>query len=356
LGVEFLTEISTTEPMTEFVVEHIRKEGPIRFDRFWDLALTHPAHGYYTAKPHAIGGKGDFITAPEISQLFGEMIGLWLVRHWIRLGRPEVFTLIECGAGRGTLMADLLRATAHIPQFHSALKIVIVEVSPVMRSLQKTTLQGFSVEWCDGIDDVNTNHPVMIIGNEFLDALSIRQFEYTDERWLERYVTVDKNKLCFMLKAMDFDKALFPKALCGDVFERSPKREVFINLCAEMVKNNSGAALFIDYGHTQTAIGDTVQALKDHRYVGIFDCVGESDLTSHVDFEVLAPIPLQKGLSASPVITQNRFLYALGIHARAKILLSKANDEQAARIRSGLHRLTAPDQMGELFKVMEFYA
>lgn len=315
--------------LEEYLRRYIATHGALDVGQFMSIALAHPEHGYYMTRD-PFGAGGDFTTAPEISQMFGEMIGAWVIDIWAQMGKPERLTLVECGPGRGTLMNDILRVYKDVP-----LDVHLIEISPALKFIQQKTLKA---HWHDNIETVPTDAPVIVIGNEFLDALPFRQFVKTKDGWAERVITED---LSFGLRPIAFVK----DAPEGSIFEIAPHRIEFIKTVEDLMKRcGMGAALFIDYGHAQSGLGDTFQALHKHNTVDVLSHIGEADLTSHVDFSVFG----------HPVTTQGEFLRSLGIEARAQMLLKNANERQSADIASALHRLTSSDEMGTLFKVMGF--
>ncbi len=328
-------------------------------DVFMDLALAHPEYGYYRTRD-PLGAKGDFTTAPEISQMFGELLGLWAVDMWQKLGSPAAFNLIEFGPGRGTLMADALRAAKLVPAFCDAAKIVFLETSPALRAEQKK--RAPEAVWINTVEALPSG-PSLILANEFFDALPIKQFEKTESGWRERCVTLapsDTNDthatLSFQYSLSDTpaDLSLIPADVQnvseGSISETCPLGQEIMSQVASHMAAHSGAALIIDYGHARSATGDTFQALKDHEFANPLADPGEADLTAHVDFQALG-----KRASPNPVYgptTQGIFLEALGIRARAAALKTKATDRQTQDINAALKRLTDPDAMGSLFKVM----
>ena len=321
-------------PLEEIIKDKIRTHGPMSVGQFMAIALGHPEYGYYM-KQDPFGRSGDFVTAPEVSQLLGEMIGVWVADIWMQMDQPESFILLECGPGRGTLMADIMRATAGVGGFHAAARIHLLEMSPVLKAQQARALENFDVEWCDDLNHVPDDAPMIVVANEFLDALPFKQFADGQER----QVVLDGDELAFSHD--------------GDVNEVSPAREGFVQEIGLRLKEQDGAALFIDYGHSKFGAGDTFQAVKDHEFVDVFSCVGDADLTSHVDFEALS-----KGVKI-PVhgpIEQGAFLEALGIDVRAQALMENASAEQVKDLEKGLHRLIHSDQMGSLFKVLAMSA
>jgi NADH dehydrogenase [ubiquinone] 1 alpha subcomplex assembly factor 7 len=344
---------STMDTLRDVIKAHIRHQGPMDLETFWTLCLAHPQFGYYITRD-PLGRGGDFTTAPEISQLFGEMIGVFVADFWLRIGSPAKFYLTECGPGRGSLMADMLRATAHVNGFHQAAHIHLIETSPALRAKQKEKLSAYEVMWHDDLSGVPDDAPVVIIGNEFLDALPIRQAVFQDGVWHERRVGLDGDKLVFGLGGAVTGENI-PPGKDGDIFEFSPvRRAVWVNMC-ERVHAQGGTALMIDYGHVHTGVGDTFQAVKGHAFVDVLDHPGEADVTSHVDFSELKDIAEKKGLSVLGPFEQGDFLRQMGIEIRAKMLAQKSSPDKAEEILAGLRRLTARDQMGSLFKVIGVY-
>ncbi|MGB0720092.1 MAG: class I SAM-dependent methyltransferase [Bdellovibrionales bacterium] len=344
--------------LSDIIKVDINRYGSLRIDEFMTLALAHADHGYYM-KQDPFGRGGDFITAPEISQMFGEMIGAWAADAWLKLGAPNAFALVECGPGRGTLMADMLRATRGVAGFHDAAQVCLVEISPALREKQKEALQGYDIQWFSGFSDVPDYVPLIVIGNEFFDALPFRQAVYQGGEWLERVVVLDKNdNLTFSssrdLIAGSMDSAVKPRnddVSEGDIFEFAPEREAFMAALCTRLKAQNGAGLFIDYGHAQSATGDTFQAVYRHDYCDVFDHIGDADLTSHVDFGALSQVAGDAGGNVEAIATQGDFLRRLGIDLRARALAAHAPDK-APDIEKDLQRLIHPDQMGTLFKVM----
>lgn len=333
--------------LLDLIKSHIAQHGPMTVQDYWALCLSHPQYGYYI-KQDPLGRGGDFTTAPEISQVFGEMIGIWAADLWIKLGKPERFILAECGAGRGTMMDDLLRATGNLPGFVEAAEIHIVEISPHLVAVQKQRLSQYNVKWVSTIDDIPMDYPLILLGNEFLDALPIRQMVRTKNGWAERLIGLENDALTFGIGTQvpasdEFD------APEGKIFEVSPARDSVMQQIATRLKMQDGGALLIDYGHLQTSLGDTFQAVKDHQYVDVLATPGDADLTSHVDFARLAM--LSEGLTVQ-METQGEFLKNMGAILRTDSLLKNATKAQADALRSGLERLIAPDQMGQLFKVI----
>lgn len=343
-------------PLENHIADLIRQGGSIPLDAFMDIALGHPEHGYYRTRD-PLGRQGDFTTAPEISQMFGELVGLWCIDMWQKLGSPSSFNLIEFGPGRGTLMADALRAAKLVPAFEVAAKVTFVETSPILRTEQQERVPN--ARWIEHSKDLPSG-PSIFIANEFFDALSIRQFQKTNLGWQERCVTRSTSSTVggpdfeFCLSDETTDPNLLPpdvhQAPEGSIAEICPHGQQIASNLSQHLATAPGAALIIDYGHSVSAPGDTFQALKGHAYVAPLSDPGEADLTAHVDFSALARAA-NNALSYGP-IDQGTFLRTLGIDARANVLSAKANERQQQDIRSALKRLTDPAAMGSLFKVM----
>ncbi len=332
------------------LADRIRLSGPLSIAVYMAAALGHPKWGYYTSRD-PLGRAGDFTTAPEISQMFGELIGLWCADRWQFMGRPGHFILAELGPGRGTLMADALRAGGALPGFLDAADIHLVETSPVLRGAQENALTGRAVAWHDRIADL-PHGPILVIANEFFDALPIRQFQRGRQGWHERMVDVRDDAFIPVLNPLAVPGMDFPEAAADAVFEVSPARAAALAAVGHHIAGHGGAALIIDYGHGASAVGDTLQAMRAHEYTDPFQDPGAADLTAHVDFQALAAAADAAGAQAHGPICQGRFLEQLGIGARADRLKVRATEDQVKDIDGALHRLTARDQMGQLFKVM----
>jgi NADH dehydrogenase [ubiquinone] 1 alpha subcomplex assembly factor 7 len=308
----------------------------------------------YYARGDVFGVKGDFTTAPEISQTFGEIIGLWCAVTWQQMGQPDPFRLVECGPGRGTLMADLLRAAKQVPGFLAAAEIHLVERSRALRAMQREKLADFTVAWHDHFADVPPG-PSIVVGNEFLDALPIRQFLRTPEGWAERVIKRDGAALVFATHAVDNAPLPIPVAVSaaeGDIFEYSDAVAAFTAEVARRVTRDGGAALLIDYGHTASAVGETLQAVKQHQYVPVLENPGSADLTAHVDFAAVKNAARREGAAVFGPIAQGIWLKDLGIGVRQMQLARGKPANIAQTIEQGLRRLTDPHGMGVLFKVI----
>jgi NADH dehydrogenase [ubiquinone] 1 alpha subcomplex assembly factor 7 len=343
--------------LADLVVRRIRATGPLTVAELMTAALQHPRLGYYATRD-PLGAAGDFVTAPEVSQVFGELVGLWCADVWARMGRPDPVLLVELGPGRGTLMADALRALGVAPDFRRALRLHLVETSPALRGLQARTLAGAQPVWHESLDQAPEG-PLLLIANEFLDALPIRQFERRGGAWHERRVGIaaDGAALAFLLDpAPSASATQVPPRLAsspdGSVVEVSPAAIGLASDVARRLAAGGGAALFVDYGHVESACGDTLQAVLQHRYHPVLEALGSADLTAHVDFQALADVARASGARACGPVTQGDFLRSLGIEVRARQLLAKASPETSVTIESGVRRLIGDREMGTLFKVL----
>ncbi|MCC3861004.1 class I SAM-dependent methyltransferase [Pseudemcibacter aquimaris] len=351
--------------LKDHLISLIRLHGPMTVSAYMTEALTNPQHGYY-AKQTPFGTKGDFITAPEISQMFGELIGLWFADLWLKMGSPSKVHLIELGPGRGTLMSDLLRSVNALPDFLNKIDLHFVEASSALKEQQKQKLSAYpnNKYWHDSVKNALDQTAkddgfaaTFIIGNEFLDALPIRQFQKSDLGWHERMINTDESGegLSYSLSPFPVQDVKLPSdyddAEMYSVIETCPMGEFITYEISKYFKKHRGAALFIDYGYDKYQTGETLQAVEDHKFTGIFDNPGHADLSAHVNFIKTCDIAREVGIYAAGPTTQGAFLKNMGIDQRAATLLSAASDQQANDIKSGLHRLTSPEEMGELFKV-----
>jgi NADH dehydrogenase [ubiquinone] 1 alpha subcomplex assembly factor 7 len=333
-------------PLEQFLVDVIAVEGPLRVDRYMSLCLGHPQHGYYITRD-PLGEAGDFITAPEVSQVFGELIGVWAVGAWAAMGQPDAFSLVELGPGRGTLMADVLRTVRKAaPAFAAAASLHLVETSPVLRQKQRAVV-GEAAHWHDRLEDVPEG-PMILLANEFFDAIPIRQFERREGVWRERVLGLADGRLSLGVGG------IVPGTMGkdGDILELAPARDVIAREIGARLAAHAGAALIIDYGHLHTAPGDTLQAMRDHRFVALTETPGEADITSHVDFEKLAHALTEAGAVVQPGMTQRDFLLAMGLEQRFAQLQGKADDATRATLSRQMARLADEAQMGNLFKVL----
>ncbi len=345
--------------LEEILIERIRENGPLSIGEYMEQALAHPKHGYYMRRD-PFGVDGDFITAPEISQMFGELIGLWAGVAWRMAGSPSTVNLVELGPGRGTLMADMLRAARLVDEFSDAVEVHMVETSLVLRQMQETALQGTALQqepvWHQALADVPEG-PSIIIANEFFDALPIEQYFHAGDYWCPRMVDINAegDGLCFVLLPPYGAPELPPGLMDAppDVMvEFCPPALDIAEDITRRITEQGGAALFIDYGHAESEPGETLQALKNYKYHDPLNTPGEADLTAHVDFGALAQRVSAAGGRALGPVTQSHFLQTLGIAERAQMLRENASFEQADEIGRALLRLTDENEMGELFKVM----
>ena len=334
-------------PLARLIAERIRETGPITVADYMAECLLHPVHGYYTTRD-PFGTAGDFTTAPEISQMFGELLGLALAQAWLDRGSPAPFTLAELGPGRGTLMADILRATRTVPGFHAAARITLVEASPRLRKVQAATLAACQPIWLDRVEDL-PGGPLFLIANEFLDALPIRQFQRGPQGWLERLIGLRDNALTFGLSVplpQTPDTPAFRDAAEGALVEDNLPARRAVAEVANRIARHGGIAYWIDYGGWRSQ-GDTLQALHQHRPDDPLTHPGQADLTAHVDFEPLAALA-----QAFAYDTQGAVLTRLGIDARAERLARNLTGAALESHRAAHRRLTHASEMGSLFKVL----
>ena len=382
-------------PLAEKLVAQIRANGPITVAEYMAACLGDPEHGYYLTRD-PFGRGGDFITAPEVSQMFGELVGAWTVLAWEAMGAPSPFVLAELGPGRGTLMADLIRAARIRPAFAKAARIHLVETSPRLRAAQATTLAacGLDVTWQERVDEL-PSVPHIVIANEFFDALPIRQFVLTRQGSAERMVGLDDDgRLTFGLRLIaisDCESELGPappspsssakaedpvspaapmsktvqasdsrppvkpeddSGMGGTVRETSPAATAIMQTISARIAEHGGAGLFIDYGYEGPASGDTLQAVRRHRFDDPLAAPGEADLTAHVDFAALSRAATGAGTIPRPVMTQAAFLTRLGVMERAAHLGAGKDAATQAALEAAVERLCGPKAMGELFKVL----
>ena len=335
-------------PLARLLAERIRETGPITVADYMAECLLHPVHGYYTTRD-PFGTAGDFTTAPEISQMFGELLGLALAQSWLDRGSPTPFTLAELGPGRGTLMADILRATRGVPGFHAAAQVVLVEASPVLRQKQQKTISrgdGLGLRWIEAAGDL-PEQPLFLVANEFFDALPIHQYQFVKGGWHERLIGLQDGALAFGLA----EGPTLPGTMAmrqheeGMVIEENRIGRFMMRQVHHRLYHHGGVALVIDYGDWRSR-GDTLQALRRHAFDDPLAHPGEADLTAHVDFEPLAENQHHF------YTTQGTFLTRLGIDARAERLAQSLTGERLESHRAAHRRLTHPEEMGSLFKVL----
>jgi SAM-dependent MidA family methyltransferase len=336
----------------------IKSSGPMPVWRYMELCLTHPKYGYYVSRD-PLGREGDFTTAPEVSQMFGELLGLWAASVWKAMDSPPLLRLIELGPGRGTMMADALRALRVVPPLYQALSVHLVEVNPVLREKQQATLSGLSnIAWHDSIDDVPEG-PAILLANEYFDVLPIHQMVRRETGWHERTVEFDGNGGLVFGAAPEpmprFEVLLPPlvrAAPLGAVFEWRPDTEIM--KIASRVRDQDGAALIIDYGHVRSDAGDTLQAIARHSFADPLKHPGQADVTAHVDFQALVRAAEDLGARVHGPVPQGEFLKRLGIETRALTLMAKTTHEVSEDISGALKRLIGGGRggMGSMFKVL----
>ena len=336
----------------ELIDLQLTQHGPMSIATYMGLALTHPRSGYYTGKD-PLGAGGDFITAPEISQMFGELIGFFIVNLWQQMDEPPSFTLLELGPGRGTLMQDALRVAGRAEGFLDACHLQLFETNPALKAQQAERLGQYNPYWASEIDAV-AEDPLFVVANEFFDALPIRQFVKGKEGWHERQVGLRDGKRTFGLSPTPIPDSAMPAELAaarpGEVYEVNLAAADVMQKLGTRIRDQRGALLAIDYGYAETRTGETLQAIYRHNFVDPLGAPGEADLSAHVDFGALGKVARDLGLKVERLSTQRDFLGALGIVERATAL-ARTNSDRMDEIGAALRRLTAPEEMGELFKV-----
>ena len=361
--------------LERLIHQKIHAESSISLSDYMELCLSHPDYGYYQCR-HPFGRGGDFITAPEISQIFGEMIGVWILSVWQHLGAPPSLNLVEVGPGRGTLMSDILRTLAIRPEVQDGASIHLVETSRSLREWQKKTLSQWEgkITWHETVTTLPPQTSILI-ANEFLDALPIQQFVFEGEGWSERRVALDdQQRLEFRdepaaLPAPELGEAINRGCKAGDIVEVRPDGSRFLEDWADRFENQKFALLFIDYGYVTDVFGDTLQAVQDHEFVAPLINPGQADLTSHINFAQFARQARSVGLNCFGPITQSQFLLSLGLKQRLEQLvalrmpesretersetpMSEPEFKTTEQLISGAKRLVDPNQMGDLFKVL----
>ncbi|UNF29521.1 class I SAM-dependent methyltransferase [Bartonella krasnovii] len=343
--------------LKEKIKKIIALHGPISVSQYMTLTLTDPQFGYYRTQT-PFGSAGDFITAPEISQLFGEMIGIWLLASWKAHGCPHPFIVAEIGPGRGTLMSDILRTMQKLSStaFNSA-EVFLIEISEKLAKEQKKSLAPYQkqIHIIENFNQIPSN-ALFFIANEFLDTLPVNQYIKIDGEWRERRITVNQDGDFIFIAAPRRLPSSCLQSYCsgmpdGTIFEHAPSRHQFVQQLSNHLMQVTGSALLIDYGARELAFGDTLQALSKHKFRDIFDAPGQHDLTSHVDFSFLKDIALEQGCFIE-ILEQGDFLLKMGLLERAQQLGANKNAPLQDKIRQDVERLAGPDQMGKLFKVL----
>lgn len=350
-----------TTPLEERLIALIRARGPITVADYMADALMHPHDGYYTTQA-AIGAGGDFTTAPEISQIFGELIGVWLVQAWTEMGEPDDFNLVELGPGRGALMADILRAARVRPRFLAAAHVWLIEASGRMRHEQKRRLAAATpaidtpIDWADNLAAL-PDGPMLIVANEFFDCLPIRQFVRVETGWRERLVALNDtgDRLAFTLSPTPpTPETPIPsrtEGVPGDIVEIcQPAVDLMEEIALELVRR-TGRALIFDYGYRSPGFGETLQAVRRHACWPVLEAPGRADITAHVDFERLIETAFDAGAAAWGPVAQGTLLDRLGLSLRVRQLCEAAPDRIEA-IAAGADRIASPRHMGEIFKAI----
>ena len=350
-----MLKIKKMNTLEEVIIKKITKNGPISLEKFMELCLYDKFLGYYSNK-NPLGTQGDYITSPEISQMFGELIGLWLLQVWYDQNLPNKFNLVELGPGNGTLMKDILRATSIDPRFEKSAKISLIEKSRVLQLRQSKKLISHKIYWPKNLKKIE-DLPLFIIGNEFFDALPIRQFKKDNKGWLEKYIYINKkSKLDFLFKKNLKKTSIvdFPKNFKnGTIFEKSEMSLNYIKEISKKIEAFGGVGLFIDYGHFGTS-GDSLQAILNHKFSNPLENLGKSDLSSNVNFQELSQEACKKKIRVAKIKTQGDFLKSLGIEFRCSELKVKLNRTERRNLDISMNRLIDNAQMGTTFKVLGF--
>ena len=340
-------------PLAAELAARIRADGPMTLADYMDACLTDPVHGYYPTRD-PFGLRGDFVTAPEVSQMFGELIGLAIAQSWLDAGAPDPFVLGELGPGRGTLMADALRATRSVPGFHKAMRLWLVEISPVLRERQAEALASYNPNWCAKAQDL-PDEPLFLIANEYFDALPIRQFRRTADGWAERRVGGSATLGLIDAEPTDLvPEGRLEEATEGQIVEVCPAATKLTGWIADRIVQSGGIALIVDYGDWDS-LGDTFQAIYHGKPDDPFAHPGHADLTAHVDFAALAHAADVAGAAFTRLTPQGTYLTRLGLTQRAEALSRGKPEETARSIKAAYARLTDGSEMGSIFKVMAIH-
>lgn len=320
------------------ILQEIKQKGPITVQRYMELALYHPLYGYYQSQK-VLGKEGDYITAPELTQVFGELLALWMVGLWHRLKKPSPIQIIELGPGRGVMMQDILRIARKFPDFYKGLEVYLVETSPLLKQKQQELLRDMPVQWAEEINKIPEGKVTFFFANEFFDALPIQQEIKVANEWKVRLIGASEEKLCFIDE--------------GEIKENADTYTPYMQEINRRLLKDKGGALIIDYGDNvgEERVGNTLQSLYHHRYADILENPGEQDLTHHVNFAVLKSYLDHEKLNVS-LKNQGDFLLSLGLELWIEKLCNKADKEIALRAKAAAARLIAPQEMGNLFKVL----
>ncbi len=343
-------------PTERHLAQLIEAQGPISVATLMSVVLGHPQHGYYSVQ-RPFGRTGDFVTAPEVSQIFGELIGLWCVQAWLDMGKPARFNFVELGPGRGTLMADMLRAARQVsPEFVEAACLRLVETSHRLREEQQARIAK-TATWYDRFADVPAA-PTLLVANEFFDALPIHQYVKVEQGWAERRVAMEPATSGERFSWVHTATPDLPvpvqrgAAKAGDIVEVCPSGCAIVAEIAQTISAHGGAALLIDYGYTRPGFGDTLQAVREHSYHPVLKHLGTADVTAHVNFGDLGAAAKNEGARVFPILSQGTFLKRMGIEQRCRILTAGKPDHVVDSVTSAVERLIAPEEMGTLFKVL----
>ena len=336
------------------IAERISLEGPISISKYMEICLWDPDEGYYSKKK-IIGKDGDFVTSPELSQTFGELIGIWSLSQHLKKFTDKKLSILELGPGKGTLVSDALRAINKIIKNKIETEVYLLEKSSVLKSIQQKKLLGFNIKWLNDVRKI-PRKPLVIIANEFFDSLPINQYVKVEGGWQERKIAVKNDNFYFTLdkKVVKFKTNYFENTPLGSIIEYSFVSIEIISLICEHIKNFGSIALIIDYGDT-FGFGDTLQAIKNHTTEFILDNPGKSDLSSHVNFSILAKIALERDLFVSPVLEQYKFLKNLGVENRLEQLIKLNPEKNIYSEINGIKKLIDPENMGTLFKVLAIF-
>lgn len=339
-------------PLGEKLISRVRAYGPMTVAEYMEACLSDPFYGYYMRR-EPFGRYGDFVTAPEVTQMFGELIGVWTIVTWEAMGSPREFVLAELGPGRGTLMADLIRTFRVVPDFAEAARLHLIETSPRLRQIQEATLSsaGVRITWHSRIENLPPG-PLIVVANEFFDSLPVRQFRWGGDGWSERMVGIDaEGGLAFLYRPVE-QRPLAAPLPEGAIIETSPAASQIMRMLAARTAAAGGAALVIDYGSERPGHGDSFQAVRAHEYADPLIAPGETDLTAHVDFAALAKAAADAGALPRPLLTQGEFLNRLGLGARVEALSAGKDDATREALQIAADRLAGENSMGDLFKVL----
>ena len=333
----------------------LKKNIKISLDKFINLSLYDKKNGYYMKK-NPFGEKGDFTTAPNISRLFSEMIAIWILSFWQSLGCPKKFNLIELGAGNGQMMKVLIESFQNFPVFFKSCNFIIHEKSPLLKKIQKKTLVKTKTVWISNVSNMK-NTPCIFIANEFFDAMPIKQFFKKENKWFEKFVCITHhNKGTYTSKKFNMNKLEkkinFKISKNQNFIEYSELGFDYLKNISQIIKKNDGGMLLIDYGYTQKRMKNTLQAISKHKFVNIFDNIGNADITHNLSFELFKNFVKKMGGLTNNLTTQRKFLINMGIEERAEMISKNKNFLKKADIYYRLKRLIDEKQMGNLFKVM----